>query len=64
MYTTQCDIFTSVLYAEVNMPLRSYIEAIDRRTILYNMVSAQQTNLYPENTSQSEAIFGPKVCLR
>ena len=34
--------------AEVNMPSRSYIEAMDRPTvlyILYTMVSAQQTNL-------------------
>ena len=42
------------------MPLRSGIEAIDRPTvlyILYSTISAQQTNLLPENASQNDAIF-------
>ena len=39
---------------------RSDIEAIDRPTvlsILYSTISAQQTNLLPENASQNDAIF-------
>ena len=43
---------------------RSYIEAMDRPTVLYmlyTMVSAQQTNLLPENASQNDAIFAQKV---
>ena len=46
------------------MPPRSYIEAMDRPTVLYiiyTMVSAQQTNLLPENASQDDAIFAQKV---
>ena len=46
------------------MPPRSYIEAIDRPTviyILYTMVSAQQTNLLPKNASRNDAIFTQKV---
>ena len=46
------------------MPPRSYIEAMDRPTvlyILYTMVSAQQTNLLPKNASRNDAIFAPKV---
>ena len=46
------------------MPLRSYIEAMDRPTvlyILYTMVSAQQTNLLPKNASRNDAIFAQKV---
>ena len=46
------------------MPPRSYIEAMDRPTvlyILYTMVSAQQTNLLPKNASQNDAIFAQKV---
>ena len=44
---------------------RSYIhiEAIDRPTalyIVYTTVSAQQTNLLPENTSQND-VFLPKA---
>ena len=42
------------------MPLRSYIEDMDQPTvlcILYSMVSAQQMNLLPGNTSQTDAIF-------
>ena len=42
------------------MPLRSDIEAIDRPTvlyILYSTISAQQTNLLPENASQNDTIF-------
>ena len=38
------DIFTKAQSAEVNMPPRSYIEAMDQPTvlyILYTMVSAQ-----------------------
>ena len=43
---------------------RSYIEAMDRPTvlyILYTMVSAQQTNLLPKNASRNDAIFAQKV---
>ena len=46
------------------MPLRLYIEAMDRPTILYilyTMVSVQQTNLLPKNTSRNDAIFAQKV---
>ena len=46
------------------MPPRSYIEAMERPTvlyILYTMVSAQQTNLLPKNASQNDAIFAQKV---
>ncbi len=46
------------------MPPRSYIEAMDRPTVLYiiyTMVSAQQTNLLPENASQNDAIFAQEV---
>ena len=46
------------------MPLRSYIEAMDRPTvlyILYTMVSAQQTNLLPKNASRNDTIFAQKV---
>ena len=42
------------------MPPRSDIEAIERPTvlsILYSMISVQQTNLLPENASQNDAIF-------
>ena len=42
------------------MPLRLYIEAIDQPTVLciiYTMVSAQQTNLLPENVSQNDTMF-------
>ena len=42
------------------MPPRSDIEAIDRPTvlyILYSMISAQQTNLLPENGSKNDAVF-------
>ena len=45
------------------MPLRLYILAMDRPTvlyILYTMVSVQQTNLLPKNVSQNDAIFCPK----
>ena len=45
------------------MPLRSYIEVMDRPTvlyILYTMVSAQQTSLLPKNASRNDAIFCPK----
>ena len=47
------------------MPPRSYIEAMDRPTvlyILYTMVSVQQTNLLPKKPSQNDAIFVQKVC--
>ena len=40
---------TEVQSAEVNMPSKSDIEAMDRPTVLYviyRMVSAQQTNLF------------------
>ena len=43
VYTTRGDIFTEARSAEVNMPPRLYIEAMDRPTvlyILYTMVSA------------------------
>ena len=43
---------------------RSYIEAMDRPTvlyILYTMVSAQQTNVLPKNASRNDAIFAQKV---
>ena len=63
-YTTRGDIFTSARSAEVNMPPKSYIEAMDRPTVLYiiyTMVSAQQTNLLPNNASQNDAIFTQKV---
>ena len=46
------------------MPLRSYIEAMDRPTvlyILYTMVSTQQTNLLPKNASRNDAIFAQEV---
>ena len=46
------------------MPPRSYIEAMDRPTvlyILYTMVSVQQTNLLPKNASRNNAIFAQKV---
>ena len=46
------------------MPPRSYIEAMDRPTVLYiiyTMMSAQQTNLLPENASPNDAIFAQKV---
>ena len=46
------------------MPPRSYIEAMDRPTvlyILYTMVSAQQMNLLPKNASRNDAIFAQKV---
>ena len=42
------------------MSPRSYIEALDRPTILYilyTMVSAQQTNLLPKNVLRNDAIF-------
>ena len=45
------------------MPPRSYIEAMDRPTVLhiiYTMMSAQQTNLLPENASQNDAILPKK----
>ncbi len=61
---TRGDIFTEARSAEVNMPPRSYIEGMDWPTvlyILYTMVSAQQTNLLPENASQNDAIFTQKV---
>ena len=48
------------------MPPRSYIEAMDRPTvlyILYTMVSAQQTNLLPKKASQNDAIL-PKKYIR
>ena len=57
---TQGDIFTEAQIAEVNIPLRSYIEAMDRPTvlyILYSTVSAQQTDLLPENACQNDAIL-------
>ena len=47
------------------MPPRSYIEGMDRPTVLYilyyTMVSAQQTNLLPKNASRNDAIFAQKV---
>ena len=46
------------------MSPRSYIEAMDRPTILYilyTMVSAQQTNLLPKNALRNDAIFAQKV---
>ena len=46
------------------MPPRSYIEAMDRYTvlyILYTMVSAQQTKLLPKNASRNDPIFAQKV---
>ena len=46
------------------MPPRSYIEAMDRPTvlyILYTMVSVQQTNLLYKNASRNDAIFAQKV---
>ena len=46
------------------MPPRSYIEAMDRPTILYilyTMVSVLQTNLLPKNASRNDAIFAQKV---
>ena len=63
-YTTRGDIFTKARSAEVNMPPKSYIEAMDQPTvlyILYTMVSAQQTNLLPKNASRHDAIFAQKV---
>ena len=46
------------------MPLRSYIEAMDRPTIfyiLYTILSAQQTNLLSKNASRNDTIFAQKV---
>ena len=46
------------------MPPRSYIEAMDRPTvlyILYTMVNAQQTNLLPKNNLRNDAIYAQKV---
>ena len=46
------------------MPPRWCIEGMDQPTvlyILYTMVSAQQTNLLPENASRNDAIFTQKV---
>ena len=51
---------SEVRSAEVNIPLRLYMEAIDRPTILYilySTVSVQQTNLLPDNASQNDTIF-------
>ena len=48
------------------MSLRWYIEATDQPTVIYiihTMVSVQQTNHLPENTSQTTP-FLPKVYLR
>ena len=44
-----------------------YIEGMDQPTvlhILYTMVSAQQMNLLPKNTSQNDAIFARSLCRR
>ena len=63
MYTTRGNIFTEAQSTKVNMSSRSYIEAMDRPTvlyILYTMVSAQQTNFLPKNASQNDAIL-PKT---
>ena len=49
---------------DVNMPPRSYIEAMDLPTvlyILYTMVSAQHMNLLPKTASRNDAIFAQKV---
>ena len=57
------DIFIEARSAEVNMPPRSYTEAMDRPTvlyILYTMVSAQQTNLLPKNALRNDAMM-PKT---
>ena len=57
-------MFTEARSAEVNMPSRSYIEAMDRPTVLYKlytMVNGQQTNLLPTNASRNDAIFAQKV---
>ena len=46
------------------MPPRSYIEAMDRPTVLYvlyTMVSVQQMNLLPKNASRNDLIFTQKV---
>ena len=46
------------------MPPKSYIEAMDRPTVLYiiyTMVSEQQTNLLPKNALRNGAIFAQKV---
>ena len=46
------------------MPPRSYIEAMDRPTVLYKlytMVNGKQTNLLPTNASRNDAIFAQKV---
>ena len=54
------DIYTT----RGDMPPRSYIEGMDRPTvlyILYTMVSVQQANLLPENASRNDAIFAQKV---
>ena len=45
------------------MPPRSYIEAMDRPTVLYvlyTMVSVQQMNLLPKNASRNDLIFTQK----
>ena len=46
------------------MPPRSYIEGMDRPTILYilyTMVSAQQTNILSKAASRNDTIFAQKV---
>ena len=50
----QGDTFTKVWSAEVNIPPRLYIEAMDWPTVLYtlySMVRVQETNPLPDNPS-------------
>ena len=69
-----CNIYSTVgrsifaIYAPrqhtINIPPRSYIEGMDRPTvlyILYTTVSAEQTTLLPENASQNNAILVKSV---
>ena len=58
------EVHSRYIRPNVNIPLRSYIEAMDLPTvlyILYTMVNAQQTNLLPKNASRNDTIFAQKV---
>ena len=60
---TQGNIYTEVQSAEVNIPQKSYKEAIDQPTVLYVlccMVSVQQTNPLPENATLNDGMFVQK----
>ena len=53
-------IVTEALSTEVNMLPRLYIEATERPSVLHTTVSVQQTNLLPENNSQTTP-FCPRL---